>query len=322
MKSVLLRRVALAIVLLTAGWSGSAAALPPLPPPPITLPTLTLPVVTVPPVSTPLVTTLAVTTPTLPGPPPAPLPPAPPVTRVIQPALQPPPPQPRGDSGPAGVGRSTVEAGQGRAETSREQASRLRLAREWFVLVLPRTSLVELAVHEVAPECRLVGRFRVHTRRGVNRVRLGRDPTTPGTYVVVARSLPAGRIVGRARFVIGKRTRNGRAVDSCRRGQGLGKAKSPGRPAAGASPRSHDPRAPKQAARQRGVLGTRFGKAVLAGADSVPLWLYGLLALAVGLLAAAAALPKAEPRGLSVSLLVGSIGAAILLGLTIAFSLG
>jgi len=319
MKSVLLRRVALAIVLLTAGWSGSAAALPPLLPPPVTLPTLTLPVVTVPSVSTPLVTTPAVTTPTLPDPPHAPPPPATPVTPVTQPALQPPPPQPRGDSRPVGVGRSTVEAGQGRAETSREQASRLRLARQWFVVLLPGTSLVELAVHEVAPECRLVGRFRLRARRGVNRVRLGRHPTTPGTYVVVARSLPAGRIVGRARFVIGKR--DGRAVDSCRRGQGVGNAASPGRLAAGASPRSHDPRAPKQA-RQRGVLGTRFGKAVLAGADGVPLWLYGLLAFAVGLLGAAAALPKAGPRGLSASLLVGSVGAAILLGLTIAFSLG
>jgi hypothetical protein len=61
---------------------------------------------------------------------------------------------------------------------------------------------------------------------------------------------------------------------------------------------------------------------MLPGVDGVPLWIYGLLALAVGLLAAGAALPKGEPRGLSASLLVGSVGAAILLGLTIAFSLG
>jgi len=70
------------------------------------------------------------------------------------------------------------------------------------------------------------------------------------------------------------------------------------------------------------VLGTKFGRAALSGVDGVPLWIYGLLVLAVGLLTAAGALPKAEPRGLSASLLIGSIGAAILLGLTIAFSLG
>ena len=70
------------------------------------------------------------------------------------------------------------------------------------------------------------------------------------------------------------------------------------------------------------MLGAKFGKALLSGTNGVPLWVYGLLALAVGLLAAAAAFPKREPRGLSTSLLVGSVGAAILLGLTIVFALG
>ena len=70
------------------------------------------------------------------------------------------------------------------------------------------------------------------------------------------------------------------------------------------------------------MLGTKFGKGVLASAGDVPIWVYGLLALAVGLLAAAAALPKADSRGLSTSLLVGSVGAGILLALTIVFSLG
>ena len=104
------------VVALTAGWSTSAAALPPLPPPPITLPTLTLPTVTVPPVTvppvtTPVVTTPAVTTPTLPVPPQAP--PAPRVPHVTPPTLQPPPSRPQSDSGPAGVGRSAGEANQG-----------------------------------------------------------------------------------------------------------------------------------------------------------------------------------------------------------------
>lgn len=70
------------------------------------------------------------------------------------------------------------------------------------------------------------------------------------------------------------------------------------------------------------MLGARFGREALSRAEDVPLWVYGLLALAVGLLGAAAALPKQRPRGLSLSLLAGTIGAAILLGLTIAYSLG
>ena len=40
------------------------------------------------------------------------------------------------------------------------------------------------------------------------------------------------------------------------------------------------------------------------------------------LLGAAAFLPKAEPAGLSASLLLGLVGATILLGLTIAFAFG
>ena len=305
---------------LTGGWSASAAALAPLPPPPITLPTITLPIVTVPPVTVPPATTPAVTTPTVPIPPQVPPPPARTTTAVD---AQPPPSQPRDDSGPAGVGRSSGEANQGaRVETSREQASRLRLARMWFVVVLPGPSLVELAVNEVAPECRLVRRFRVRAHRGANRVRLARHPLGPGAYVVVARALPTGRIVGRARFAIGDRARSGGAADSCRREQGLGSASSPGRPPAGALPAAADPKQKQRSAHHRGVLGTKFGKGVLASAGGVPLWVYGLLALAVGLLAAAAALPKADSRGLSASLLAGSVGAGILLALTIVFSLG
>src|SRR5262245_60671592 len=154
MRPVLRRRAlhaALMVAALTGGWSASAAALPPLPPPPITLPTITLPIVTVPPVTVPPVTTPVTTTPTLPIPPQAP-----PDTTTTD--AHPPPSQPRDGSRPVGVGRSSGEASQGaRAETSREQASRLRLAREWFIVFLPTRSLVELAVQEIAPECRLVG---------------------------------------------------------------------------------------------------------------------------------------------------------------------
>ena len=213
------------VVALTAGWSTSAAALPLLPPPPITLPTLTLPTVTVPPVdnagrddacgndadgagSTAGSAGAG-------------------VPHVTPPALQPPPSRPQSDSGPAGVGRSAGEANQGgRAETSREQASRLRLARDWIaqrgadgkrrttlVFILRRPALVEFVVLQVAPDCRRVGRFRVRGHRGVNRVRVpnrvGREPLAPGTYRVVARAVPA-RSNGRTRAARRRRSREPR----------------------------------------------------------------------------------------------------------------
>jgi len=68
------------------------------------------------------------------------------------------------------------------------------------------------------------------------------------------------------------------------------------------------------------VLGARFGRAALSAADDVPLWVLGLLALGVALLAAAASLPKSEAVGLSASLLLGLVGASILLGLTITYA--
>ena len=149
--------------------------------------------------------------------------------------------------------------------------------------------------------------------------------------MVVARSVPEDRIVGRARLVVPVHKRRGRIrasreADSCGTGTslGLGSVSSLGSPPppAGALSKTPGSEKPERPTHHRGVLGAKFGKALVSGADGVPLWIYGLLALAVGLLAAAAALPKAEPRGLSTSLLVGSVGAAILLGLTIVFALG
>ncbi len=348
-RSVLRRRVVqgtLLIVALTGGWSASAAALPPVPPPPITLPTVTLPTVTVPPVTTPVVTTPAVTTPTVPLPPPAPK-----VPSKIPPALPPPPPVPHGGtaggSGAPSAGGSTAEAGQGvRAETSREQASRLRLARDWIarrgagwerrttvVFILRKPALVELDVREVAPNCRRVGRFQVRGHRGVNRLRfrsrLGRRPLGPGTYTVVARTLPAGQTVGRARFVVVDRAsraeiRAARRADSCAHVSNVGGSGS-AQPPAGALPVRAAPKSSRDPTRHRGALGAlgaKFGKRALSAAGDVPLWIYALLAFAVGLLAAAASLPKRETASLSASLMLGGVGAAILLGLTIAFALG
>jgi hypothetical protein len=73
-----------------------------------------------------------------------------------------------------------------------------------------------------------------------------------------------------------------------------------------------------QPARRRSVLGASFGKVAFSAADDVPLWVYALLALAIALLGAAAFLPRTEPAGLSARLVLGVVGVAILVGLTIA----
>ena len=301
------------------------------------------PPVTVPPVTTPVVTTPAVTTPTVPLPPQAP--PAPRVPNVTPPALPPPPSLPQsGLRDLRGSAESTGESNQGgRAETSREQASRLRLARDWIahrgadgerrttlVFILRRPALVEFVVLQVAPDCRRVGRFRVRGHRGVNRVRVptrvGREPLAPGTYRVVARAVPAGRTVGRARLVVVDRASRGeiraaRRADSCAQGSSVGTS-DPARPPAGALSVPARPKSAPHPVRHHGVLGARFAKGAFSAAEDVPLWVYVLLALAIALLGAAASLPKTETVGLSASLLLGLVGATILLGLTITYAFG
>ena len=74
--------------------------------------------------------------------------------------------------------------------------------------------------------------------------------------------------------------------------------------------------------RHHGVLGARFAKGAFFAAKDVPPWVYVLVGLAIALLGAAASLPKSETVGLSASLLLGLVGATILLGLTITYALG
>src|SRR5262245_48945076 len=320
-------RRSLMVVALTAGWSASAAALPPLPPAPITLSTVTLPTVTVPPVTTPVVTTPVVTTPTAPLPPQAPS--VPNVTGGTPPAVPPPPLAfsggTTGGSGSSSSGRTGAHGGE--SETSREQASRLRPAlrvnesRTTLVVVLRKLALVELVVREVAPECRGIGPFRVLGRRGVNRIRfrrLGRDPLGPGTYTVVARALPSGRAVGRARFVVADHLIR---ADACA-GSDVQQASGSPQPPAGALPLGNEAKTTRDPIRHRGVLGAKVGRGAFPAAADIPLWVYGLLALAVGMLVAAASLPEGGGLGLSESLRLALVGAGILLGLAIAFVLG
>src|SRR5262245_54903781 len=300
-----------------------AAALPP----PVTLPTLTLPTVTVPPVTTPVVTTPVVTTPTAPLPPQAPS--VPNVTGGTPPAVPPPPLAfsggTTGGSDSSSSGRTDAQGGG--SETSREQASRLRPAlrvnesRTTLVVVLRKPALVELVVREVAPDCRGIGRFRVPGRRGVNRIRfrrLGRDPLGPGTYTVVARALPSGRAVGRARFVVADHAIR---ADACA-GSDVQQASGSPQPLAGALALGNEAKTTPDPIRHRGVLGAKVGRGAFPAAADIPLWVYGLLALAVGMLVAAASLPEGGGLGLSESLRLALVGAGILLGLAIAFVLG
>jgi hypothetical protein len=276
----------------------------------------------VPPVTTPVVTVPAVTTPAVRVPPPARPAPRAPAPQV--PSIPAPPQSSAPHVGATGgaTARSGARSRVGGAETSREQTSRLRLARDrrTVVIPVPRPARVELEVRELSPECRLVRRFRAHVHRGSNRLRLRNHALTPGTYTIEARSLRTGRVLAHARLVVGNAA--SRAADSCGGATSTAGVSRPGNPPAAARRRSSDPKATKPPRHQRGVLGARFGWTALSRAEDVPVWVYGLLALAVGLLAAGAALPKSEPRSLSASLMIGSVGAAILLGLTIAFALG
>jgi hypothetical protein len=200
-----------------------------------------------------------------------------------------------------------------------------------LIFVLRKSALVEFVVLEVAPDCRRVGRFRVRGHRGVNRVRVparvGRKPLARGTYRVVARAIPGGRTVGRARLVVVDRAsrdeiRAARRADSCAQ-HSSARASDAARPPAGAlSVPARTKKSAPHPVRHHGVLGAKFAKGAFSAAEDVPLWVYVLLALAIALLGAAASLPKSETGGLSASLLLGLVGATILLGLTITYAFG
>ena len=83
---------------------------------------------------------------------------------------------------------------------------RLKVVRAWisrsgprakrqttFVFSLSRPATVELVLTRLAPDCRVVGKFRVAGRAGLNRVRfrgrIGRRVLRAGTYRVTARTL-------------------------------------------------------------------------------------------------------------------------------------
>ena len=221
---------------------------------------------------------------------------------------------------------------------------RLHLARDWIstrgpknkrrtnlVFVLGRPAVVEFLVVQLAPECRRLGRFRVHGHQGVNRIRVGRKvgrrTLVPGTYRLVARTLPGGRRVADTQLVVvqdASRTaiRAARQADTC-----LGAASSSNRSTRG--PIDQGPAGPAGAAgpsnevqppRHGGVRGAKFARRAFSAADGAPVGIYVLLGLALALLGAAAALPTAAPTRRSAPLIAGLSGAGILLGVTIGYA--
>jgi hypothetical protein len=164
----------------------------------------------------------------------------------------------------------------------------------------------------VAPDCRLVGRFRVKGHPGTNRVRFrGRikgRALRPGTYVIRAHALPArGRALVETKLVVFKRRPlpeelgAAQASNTCRSSDAGGESTGGGTgPFAGAakdgklqvSRRSEGP-GPIRIGRSKGkttsigVLGVRFTSAADA-VKEVPAILFVLLGIAIGLLATAA----------------------------------
>ena len=335
-----------------AGWTASATAgLPPVPPPPITLPTVTIPTVTVPTVTVPPVTV----------PPPAPqppqIPPAPTVPGVTLPSVHPPPGVGGGGSSSSGGGpvaptsagaRGAGAQGSGSASQSRRAAAsstrvyRLRLARDWIsrsgpnkqrrttlVFVLRSRTVVEFVVIRIAPNCRRIGRFRVQGHPGVNQVRLGsrvgRHSLSPGTYRIVARTLPGGRTISDTRLVVVERASPGeiglsRSANVCPQAAGLGSGSfsSASDPPAGSRPGGAEQEGTAQPGRDRGVLGANFSRRAFSAVKGIPIWLTVLFGFALGLLVTSALFPKAAPEGLAVSLACGMTGAVTLL-ITIAY---
>jgi hypothetical protein len=222
---------------------------------------------------------------------------------------------------------------------------RLHLARDWIstrgpksqrrtnlVFVLSRPAVVAFLVVQLAPECRRLGRFRVHGHQGVNRIRvgrrIGRSRLAPGTYRFVAWTLPGGRRVTDTRLIVvqdASRTalRTARHADNCSRAanSSIHSTQEPidqgTAGPAGASKPSKD----AQPTRHGGVRGAKFAKRAFSAADDAPVGVYVLLGLAIALLGAAAALPKAAPTRRSAPLIAGLSGAGILLGVTVGYAL-
>jgi hypothetical protein len=193
---------------------------------------------------------------------------------------------------------------------------RLKVVRAWisrsgpraqrqttFVFRLSRPGIVELALTRLAPDCRMVGKFRVAGRAGLNRVRfrgrIGRRVLRAGTYRVTARTLrPRSATPVRVHLVIVGRPnpRPGelaaaRAANAC---VPVDKPKPAASGAVAPAPPTSGRESETVFKRVSGVLGTQFTKAVEV-VQGVPTFLFFVLALAIALLGLAALPGRAAP---------------------------
>jgi hypothetical protein len=193
---------------------------------------------------------------------------------------------------------------------------RLKVVRSWisrsgpraqrqttFVFRLSRAAIVELVLTRLAPDCRVVGKFRVAGRAGLNHVRfrgrIGRRVLRAGTYRVTARTLrPRSATPVRVHLVIVGRPNPlpgelaaARAANACvavdkRESVSVAAPAAPAPPAGRGSESTFK--------RVSGVLGTQFTKAVEI-VQRVPTFLFFVLGLAIALLGLAALPGRAAP---------------------------
>jgi hypothetical protein len=176
-----------------------------------------------------------------------------------------------------------------------------------FVFHLSRPATVELVLTRLAPDCRVVGKFRVAGRAGLNRVRfrgrIGRRVLRAGTYRVTARTLrPGGATPVRVQLVIVGQPNPlpgelaaARAANACasvdRRGGSSAEAGGTG-PTANTPPTGGD--SESTLTRVSDVLGVQFTRAVDV-VQGVPTFLFFVLGLAIALLGLAALPGRAAP---------------------------
>jgi hypothetical protein len=215
--------------------------------------------------------------------------------------------------------------------------------------VLPRASRVVFVVEQVSPVCKIAGRFAVHGRAGLNRIRFPRPASDwrlePGTYRIRAHT-PAGSLLQRVTIVVfaaGVPTRDQivarRASNVCTSSASLATASgwtgasnmsnlsSPPREVPGSLTPGHaSASGPTESGNNR--PGAVLGSSIERAARAVHPALVALLALAIALLAIAALPRLVLPDSRANELLaehraeIAGLGTAALVAVVIVFLFG
>ena len=173
-----------------------------------------------------------------------------------------------------------------------------------FVFRLSRAAIVELVVTRLAPDCRVVGKFRVAGGAGLNRVqfrgRIGRRVLRAGTYRVTARTLRGVAPVQVQLVIVGQpnplpgELAAARAANACASVDTRGGLSAE---AEGTGPTANTPTggdSESTLTRLSDVLGVQFTRAVDV-VQGVPTFLFFVLGLAIALLGLAALPGRAAP---------------------------